>query len=75
MRWRDRDGVRHDCLGNNIELQPKVHDGLSDLRAYAAYDAIGTQHAGGLDRLMAQMRTSHGVDLRGLRHPSASATR
>jgi hypothetical protein len=41
------------ALETPSRCSPRGHDGLSDLRAYAAYDAIGAHQAGGFYRLMA----------------------
>src|SRR5262249_30402367 len=50
-----RESVCHGCLRNNIKLQPKMYDGLRDLRPDATDNAIGTHQSGsryGLDQVL-----------------------
>ena len=43
--------IRHGGLGNDVQLQPEMHDGLGDLRPDAAEDAVGAHQPRGGDRL------------------------
>ena len=48
---RQAERIGHGRLGDHVQLQPEMDDGLGDLRADAAEDAVGAHQPRGRDRL------------------------